>query len=170
MEIRRLGKGDEERLREIRLRALEDAPSAFASTLDRERAFGPEVWAERVAGKDSAVFLAEDGGRPVGTATGFVSELPGTVHLVGMWVDPAARGSGAADHLIATVLEWARERGAREVELWVTVPNDRARALYTRHGFSPTGERQPLPSDPAVLEDRFTLALAAPETADSAER
>ncbi|RCG28608.1 GNAT family N-acetyltransferase [Sphaerisporangium album] len=168
MEIRRLRKGDEDRLREVRLRALAESPSAFASTLEREQQFGADVWVSRVTREESATFLAEEDGRPLGTATGFVEEDPATVHLVGMWVDPSARGTGVAGRLVETVVDWARERDARRVELWVTVLNHRARALYERHGFSPTGDRQPLPSDPDILEDRFERPLPVREP--SAER
>src|ERR1700751_4674610 len=45
------------------------------------------------------------------------------------------------------------------VFLWVTVPNAPARRLYERFGFIPTGERQPLPSDPALLEIRMNRTL-----------
>jgi len=32
--------------------------------------------------------------------------------------------------------------------LWVTELNASARRLYERYGFTPSGDRQPLPSDP----------------------
>ena len=56
MEVRRAVDGDWRSSRAIRLQALRDAPLAFASTYDREVAFGEEVWRSRIA--DSAQFLA----------------------------------------------------------------------------------------------------------------
>ena len=53
MEIRQTRAGDWAALRRLRLRALADAPGAFASTLDAERAFGDDVWRRR-AGDDPA--------------------------------------------------------------------------------------------------------------------
>jgi ribosomal protein S18 acetylase RimI-like enzyme len=73
-----------------------------------------------------------------------------------MWVRPPARGHGVGEALIAAVLDWAQARHARSVHLWVTETNKPALGLYERCGFKPTGERQPLPSNPALGE----LAMA----------
>jgi ribosomal protein S18 acetylase RimI-like enzyme len=43
--------------------------------------------------------------------------------------------------------------------LWVAEANEPARRLYERYGFTPTGECQPLPSDPAVPEIRMRRPL-----------
>jgi GNAT superfamily N-acetyltransferase len=61
------------------------------------------------------------------------------VHLMAMWVHPAVRGSGAADELVAAVLDWAKSEGARLVRLNVIQRNDRARRFYERIGFRATG-------------------------------
>ena len=46
-----------------------------------------------------------------------------------------ARGSGMADHLMESALQYARERGCKFVELWSRLGNERAHAFYERHGF-----------------------------------
>jgi ribosomal protein S18 acetylase RimI-like enzyme len=43
--------------------------------------------------------------------------------------------------------------------LCVTESNASARELYERYGFTPTGERQPLPSDPSLPEMRMRRLL-----------
>jgi GNAT superfamily N-acetyltransferase len=78
------------------------------------------------------------GGRVVGfAAMGWKwSSLRGAKvgYLEDLFVDPAARGSGLADELIAACAERARRRGAPAV-LWLTKPdNRRARAVYDRVG------------------------------------
>jgi GNAT superfamily N-acetyltransferase len=158
MEIRRLRQGDDDRLRETRLRALAEDPAAFASTLEEERDFDPEVWVSRATNPTSVNFLAEDGGT-VGIVAGITEDRPGVAQLVSMWVAPEARGKGVARLLIDAVVMWARDRGMRHLELWVTEDNDRARVLYERAGFSATGERQPVPSDPSRMEDRLVREI-----------
>jgi RimJ/RimL family protein N-acetyltransferase len=143
-------------VREVRLRALRDAPYAFASTHDRESAFAEEDWLGRLT-SGSATFIARTDAGPVGICGG-LPPRDGTTELVAMWVDPAARGSGVAAKLAAAVTEWAAEQAAERIHLWVTGTNQRARRLYERLGFALTGEQQPLPSDPAVQE--FGMARA----------
>jgi hypothetical protein len=50
VEVQRVDAAGWKELREVRLRALADAPDAFASTLEREAAFPEEVWRQRAQG------------------------------------------------------------------------------------------------------------------------
>jgi ribosomal protein S18 acetylase RimI-like enzyme len=88
-----------------------------------------------------------------------VARVPGRMHLVGMWVDPQRRRRGVAQALVEQAVCWAEERQAREVILWVADHNIPARRLYERIGFRPTGERQPLPSNPVLVESLLRLSL-----------
>ncbi len=151
MEIISLGAGDEDRYREIRLRALKEAPKAFASTFEREEAFDREVWTSRLTGDAVVNLLALDDGRPVGMTSARIEEKD-AAQLLGMWVAPEARGREVGRLLIEEVVRWAREHHLGELGLWVTETNQSARALYEKNGFRPTGGRQPLPSDPSLME------------------
>jgi len=161
MEIRQTHAADWKALRRLRLRALADAPGAFASTLEAELAFGDDVWRQR-AGDDraAATFIASDGGADIGLARVFAEpDPPGRAHLVSMWVDAGHRRRGVARVLIDRAIRWATERNADEVVLWVADQNAAARRLYEQFGFRPTGQRQPLPSDPAQSESLMRLPL-----------
>jgi ribosomal protein S18 acetylase RimI-like enzyme len=136
---------DVDLMRDIRLRALQDAPLAFGSTYAREAAFEREVWEQRVrenaAGERSVGFVLEP---RAGIAVGAIHDDAEVAHLYGMWVAPEARGGGAGRALVDAVIAWARERGARRLVTSVTEGNDGALRLYERAGFADTGRREPL--------------------------
>lgn len=139
-------------LRAIRLRALADAPRAFAATLEQEQAKPEAEWRERAASPGSFVAVTPEG-TWVGMAKVFLEpERPDEAHLVGMWVDPGFRGRGIGRGLVSAAVDWARAHGAGEIHLWVSELNEPARALYATMGFGPTGARQPLPSHPSIPE------------------
>ncbi len=141
-------------MRDLRLRALQDAPLAFGSTYAREAAFEPELWEQRTrenaAGERSVAFVLEPwAGMAVGATH---DDEPGVAHLYGMWVAPEARGAGAGRALVEAVIAWATERGAQRLMTSVEERNAAASALYERAGFSDTGRREPLGhSDATVL-------------------
>ncbi len=157
--VRETAMDDWPALREIRLAALQDAPDAFASTHAKEETLDESAWRARIARGGSFLAYVQEisASEPVGLVGGYETE-PGSVGLISMWVRPQARGHGVGEALIAAVLDWAQARHARSVHLWVTEVNKPARRLYERCGFLPTGERQPLPSNPALGE----LAMARP--------
>jgi GNAT superfamily N-acetyltransferase len=161
--VRRVTPDDVDVYRDIRLRALQEAPSAFASTLDAEATRSRQEWVDRVlmsaAGVERATFLAFDEDRCVGLVSCGPDDLGADRQLVSMWVAPTHRGSGVAMGLIAAVLAWAKEIGAAEIALWVARDNDRARRLYGRAGFVVTGDVQPLPSDPSREEIRMARTV-----------
>jgi GNAT superfamily N-acetyltransferase len=164
MEIRSTTGDDWELVRDVRLRALAEAPLAFGSTLASERDRTEDEW-RRWAGRgrsgDGVMFVADGGDRFVGLASGYhEEEHPDAVHLVSMWVDPAHRSSGLGRRLVEAVVAWARDEGARVVNLWVTDGNEPAIALYRSCGFHPTGDMQPLPSNPDHGEGKYRLDLS----------
>ena len=158
---------EHERLRRLRLGALAEAPDAFDSPLAGERALPAEVWVRRAAagaaGETVATFIADDEGDYIGLVTGLWEvEGPGRVMVVSMWVAPRARGRGLGRQLLDAVVGWARERGARQVDLWVTDGNDPARTLYEQAGFVPTGESAPLDTNPSLIGLKLSLPLELP--------
>ncbi len=153
--------GDWRTLRRIRLHALAESPTSFGSTLAEEEAFGDDRWRGRAAGTEGAqLFLAWCAGAAVGIA-GVLDEGDGTAQMVSVWVDPQHRGRGVGRALTQEALRFAIEHGFACMRLWVTDGNAPARNLYENLGFSPTGNRQPLPSDPSMEEHELQLVLSA---------
>jgi ribosomal protein S18 acetylase RimI-like enzyme len=164
--IRRIAPEEWQVYRQVRLTALAEAPYAFMSTLEREQAFGEDDWRQRLSSPTAATFLAWRDSELAGTATGIGNDpedeyaVPGAWQLVGMWVDPRARGLGVADELVEAVASHARTEAAASLVLWVTEVNDRARAFYKRVGFVPTGARQPVrPDEPDHWEEQMIRRL-----------
>ncbi|HEY1641905.1 MAG TPA: GNAT family N-acetyltransferase [Streptosporangiaceae bacterium] len=153
--------GDWRQYREIRLAALRDAPSAFASTWQKEQAYPESRWTGRARGSEdgeSATIVAavDDTGRWAGVAGGFLSgDRDADAELISMWVAPDGRGHGTGQRLVSAVLSWAEAHEASAVGLWVNVTNQPAIGLYERAGFRRTGETAPLPSDPLQREMRM---------------
>jgi GNAT superfamily N-acetyltransferase len=138
--------------KEMRLTALRSAPTAYgeayATAVTSDDYYWQKWWLER--SDDVAVrSIAFVDGVPAGQIACIQWRGPETVPmLIAMWVEEDFRGSGVADALVADVLEWARAKGFRQVELGVTEGNEAARKLYLRHGFEPTGRSEPLHSFP----------------------
>ncbi|HEY5935969.1 MAG TPA: dihydropteroate synthase [Kofleriaceae bacterium] len=152
---------DWRRWREVRLRALADAPDAFGETLAHAHTRDEASWQSMVAHDPLRVVLAaEDAGAIVGTAVVRVAADARLANLFAMWVAPEARGHGAGRLLVAAATRWARLAGASSLELRVTVSNVAAFELYRRTGFVETGERAPV-RDGSTLE-ATTMALRLP--------
>jgi ribosomal protein S18 acetylase RimI-like enzyme len=145
--IRRVTREEWERVRELRLRALAEAPDAFGSILDVERRHGEAEWIgwiEGWEGSRNALFVAEDAEPWAGMAVGSRAGDEPDAHLYGMWVEPTSRSNGIGTRLVEEVLGWARSWDARSVILGVTETNAGAAAFYEHLGFVDTGERYPL--------------------------
>jgi GNAT superfamily N-acetyltransferase len=162
--IRRLRPGEAGLFKDLRLRALEESPTAFADSLTEVAAQPPEYWDKLTASVTRAdgqvMFVAEEDGRAIGLVFGLFDRDDASLgHLGGMWVEPAARRRGVGRALADAVIAWARERKLRALELWVTEGNRGAIDLYAARGFAATGEEDVLASDPSFRVSRMVLVL-----------
>ncbi|MER6512163.1 GNAT family N-acetyltransferase [Nonomuraea sp. NPDC001636] len=156
--IVQLGPDEGDRLRDVRLRALQESPDAFGSSYAREVAFSADDWAERLKNPHSRWWVAEDDGLgDVGLVCMLLEESG--AHLLSMWVAPEARGRGLASRLVDRSVEWARSAGAEQVQLWAVDGNHAARALYAAKGFVRSGKVMALPSNPSLMESHYVLSL-----------
>ncbi|HEY2332187.1 MAG TPA: GNAT family N-acetyltransferase [Acidimicrobiales bacterium] len=147
-----------DRLREIRLRALADAPGAFGGRYEDEAPRAAATWLSWVTKGGSFVVEDEQGWH--GLVAVFLDPVDASVcELISMWVDPSHRGQGWARQLLAAGIVWARGQQAGSVRLGVVEGNAEARRLYERVGFVPTGVTEPLRSDPAKLILFLSLPL-----------
>jgi len=149
MEVRELRADEGLAYREIRLRSLRDAPTAFASTFDEESGQTDEIWqdmATRTAEAMEAAILVVDRGDGALAGTAFVRvslDPPHDGYVGAMWVDEDLRGAGWADALLETAERFAQRLGSSAIELWVSGSNPLAQRFYERNGYRPTGVQEP---------------------------
>lgn len=160
MDVRRLQPAEWAAYREIRLRALADAPEAFGATQAVEAALSDADWQERASRPDRAVFVVDGAHGLAGLAQGGSSPwMPEFATVDWMWVDPEARRLGLASALIEAVRAWAVQAGYPMLGLGVTTTNAPAIALYERLGFADNGDRYPLREGTELTIQIMVLAL-----------
>ena len=129
---------------------------AFLHELEHNRV--AELWVSR-----SAAGPSEGGG---GRVVGYLClwAIADEVHVTNLAVHPAWRRRGVARHLLGTLLEHHRRRGATRVVLEVRPANSGARRLYRSFGFREIGRRRgyyfDTGEDARLLEAHLTEAPA----------
>ncbi len=170
--IRRITREEGQVFRKLRLAALGDAPDAFGSRYSDEATRDDDHWdkaAQRFsAGSAETALFGELDGEVVGLAIcrfgdvvlpdNFNAGVP-RAELMSMWVEPAARAAGIGRLLVNDAVDWAVSEGAAAVVLDVNEARPTAIALYERCGFSPTGHRAPLESDPTHSTIQMALRI-----------
>lgn len=151
--------------RALMLQAYEQAADAFTSTAE-DRAAEPEsFWVRRIADPSglNVAFGAFIGQRLVGTVALECNTKPKTRHkglVIGMYVEPAARGTGAAWALLDALLAHARARGGlRLLTLTVTEGNEPAIRLYRCAGFEAFGVEPLAILTPSGYRGKVHMAL-----------
>ena len=146
--VRALGEDEWEQYRSVRLSALEESPEAFVATAEEERAFDEDLWRTRM--RRSQRLIAEQEGAAVGVASVGQARQEGekenakVAELFGLWVAPAARGTGVATQLVQAGADAARKQGRSHLAYWVGADNGRAVAFASGFGFRPTDSRRPM--------------------------
>ena len=165
--IRQIDKSDGTLLRDVHLRMYADSPDAFSESLAEARALTAEQWdgrAERFAERPNAVaFVATMDDTAVGFVAGYVGcfrdgamdwTAEDVATMAKAWVDPRHRRRGIGQALAGAVKSWAATRNVRTLEVQVTEGNGPGIAFYQKLGFTDTGRREPLRSNPS-LQIRF---------------
>ncbi|WP_407565057.1 GNAT family N-acetyltransferase [Streptomyces sp. 184] len=102
------------------------------------------IVADHAAHRDPAcerTWIADLGGRPVGTVMCVRDEAPDTARLRLLLVDPEVRGHRLGARLVDECVRFAREAGYRELVLWTNSVLESARRVYERAGFELIAEK-----------------------------
>jgi RimJ/RimL family protein N-acetyltransferase len=165
--IRPVRSDEWEKVRDLRLEALNDTPIAFSQRYEDAVRFSDDEWRARTArsvqGERTTRWVAETpDGRWVGTMTG-ARDGARDGWVIAVYVAPDFRGraAGVADSLLDAVVDWGRnEARVERLVLEVREDNEAARRFYTRRGFTATGNSQPYPLDPTFKEIEMSLQLS----------
>jgi ribosomal-protein-alanine N-acetyltransferase len=132
--------------------------------LEREL-FGAEAWSDTMFWSELAehtsrwYLVAEDDGAVVGYA-GLCAYPPHEAYVQTIAVAAARQGQGLGTTLLGMLIDEARRRGCRQLDLEVRADNDGAIAMYERHGFVRIGVRrgyyQPSGTDAVVMRKELT--------------
>jgi len=169
--VRRIRADEWAAVRELRLESTSDpdAAIAFLETPAQVAARPDDFWRERAetaAGSETAAqFVAVADDVWVGSLSVLIRATGQKDHLgryvddrradvVGVYVNPAHRGSGAVDLLLAAAAQWAAGLGLSRLSLDVHRDNPRAQAAYRRSGFVPTGETYTSSIGPEIVMAR----------------
>jgi ribosomal protein S18 acetylase RimI-like enzyme len=142
--IREANPKDAVRLRELRLYALQDSPTAFSADYQKNLNHPMQYWEDMLTmhADESTMFLAVHENNLIGM-TGIVrGGSPKTRHTAMIWgvyVRPEWRGLHIAEELINACCAWARARKIVAAKLGVAAPNTSAIRCYERCGFRITG-------------------------------
>ena len=150
--------------KEVRLRALQDSPTAFSSTFERESKLSDSDWINRATqwtSQQAVGYLAIDDAGACGIAAGMIDKDDAAqAHLLSMWVAPTHRRAGVGRSLVEAVLGWARTMDVRTMHLLVTSNNTGAIEFYRQLGFALTNWTEPYVNDPALLNYEMIRPLS----------
>lgn len=166
--IRELAATDADAFQALRLQALLECPSAFASSYDEECDVPITEVAERLRTRvDRFVLGASDQSRLIGMV-GLKREQPRKLahkaFIWGMYVASSARRSGVGRQLMSEALARAPRLGVTQVNLGVNATNVAAIALYQAIGFTTFGVERGFMLLDGQLHDEILMVHMLPAT------
>lgn len=150
MKIRATEEQDWMILKEIRLAALRDTPTAFGVNYQTAITNSDEQWKQRASSETHPQFwLAFKDDKAIGMI-GAGLDQENRYNLIAMWVEPESRQLGIAERLVNAVKAEAINRGFTQVFLDVSPDNLKASQFYKKHGFTFINEEKLLASHPHI--------------------
>ncbi|AUS10012.1 GNAT family N-acetyltransferase [Laceyella sacchari] len=147
MVFRLLRETDAEAYRDVRLRALQEAPEAFGSSYEEETQWTVAQFAEKLAVTPERWMLGAFDGKGklvgvIGWYRGARLKIRHKSHIVAVYVEPEHRGKGIAKQLLSQVIDRVRtETDVEQIQLTVAA-DSAAHALYRSKGFAEFGREQ----------------------------
>jgi ribosomal protein S18 acetylase RimI-like enzyme len=137
--IREAQPSDAVQYRELRLKALQDTPTAFSADYQANLNQPMSHWENRLRPDEyGRIFFAEHAGTLIGMTGVLQRQSPKTRHnadIYSVYVQLEWRGLRIAEKLIEACVGWAKARDVNILKLGVTTSNISALHLYERCGF-----------------------------------
>ncbi|RYG68585.1 GNAT family N-acetyltransferase [archaeon] len=144
-----------QRLRDLRLRALQESPESFASTFEKESAYSEADWIDLLSheswlmlsinGRDVGIFAAKECDR----SADWNKEVDCFIHSC--WLDPLLRGKEVLPKMIKQLDSYCRSYGYHKLGLGVWPENTRAIRAYEKLGWEQRGGLIPSKKVPGRL-------------------
>jgi RimJ/RimL family protein N-acetyltransferase len=157
--VRRIGIGEGELFKRMRLVSLRESPSAFASTYESALSRSQKSWCEQAdgtaQGSDRATFIAFADDLPIGIAALYRDNAKMDLgEVLQVWVAPEYRSKGVALDIMDAVFQWAGVNGFRTIIATVKKGNKRAFRFYQKYGFNlAAGASFDGPDDPILTKE-----------------
>jgi RimJ/RimL family protein N-acetyltransferase len=157
--ISRLQGADFHEFKSIRLEALQRVPEVFGATYEEESKLSDQEWIARLENKGSAFFALKYRGEIVGV-TGILTNRddPSQGILIASYIREEHRLKGGSELLYEARLQWARERGLKEVIVSHRASNEASKNANKKHGFICT-HKEPHTWKDGVVEDNVFYKL-----------
>jgi len=151
--------------RDVRLRALRDAPDAFGEAAAEVEARPALYWEDLTRSVTEpgrhVMFLACEGDAVCGSIYGLRdAESSNSGRVGGSWVEPSYRRRGIGNALLQAVISWAKDQRFERLRLWAPAASAAALAFYRQAGFAETGQRRALATNAALEIVELQCALS----------
>lgn len=132
--IRKLVTLDSEKFRNLRLTALKTDPQTFGGSYEDESKKDEEYWKSRISDPQRSFFVAEEGGNFIATAASMRMNS-GNYMITGVYTLENFRGNKLSTQLIQCLIDEAKQKGAKFMDLHVNSENENAIRIYEKLGF-----------------------------------
>lgn len=139
IDIVRMMPDDWEKLRDIRLKALQSDPGVFGSNYQKESAYDETVWRSWLTNPKTAIFMIVQDGVGVGMTGVAVNHEDPTgrsAMMWGSWLEKHIRGQGVSEMMYKARINWAKnEEGLEKIVISHRESNLASKFANQKHGF-----------------------------------
>jgi ribosomal protein S18 acetylase RimI-like enzyme len=136
-ETRRITSADWEKFKELRLKALQTDPQAFGGTYESESSYDEGYWKILLDNPERCFFAVENQNSFIATGGAKkIKDRDSAYAIIGVYTDLKFRGRGISSGILLEIEAEVKNRGAKDLELWVNADQEQAVSAYKKAGFT----------------------------------